>query len=72
VGNPAEETCCYPNDAMLHLGDFLSILDRKKSNNFSAPGSDPVPAAPIFRRRSEPRQAMPRFPAFTRDEFIVE
>ena len=24
VGNPAEETCCYPNKAMLQPGDVLS------------------------------------------------
>jgi hypothetical protein len=24
VGNPAEETCCYPNAAMLHSRIFLS------------------------------------------------
>jgi hypothetical protein len=26
VGNPAEETCCYPNKAMLQAGDGLSRL----------------------------------------------
>jgi hypothetical protein len=26
VGNPAEETCCYPNNAMLQLGNSLSIF----------------------------------------------
>ena len=25
VGNPAEETCCYPNTAMLQFGNALSI-----------------------------------------------
>jgi hypothetical protein len=25
VGNPAEETCCYPNDKMLQAGNGLSI-----------------------------------------------
>jgi hypothetical protein len=24
VGNPAEETCCYPNETMLQPGDLLS------------------------------------------------
>ena len=24
VGNPAEETCCYPNEKMLHSGNTLS------------------------------------------------
>ena len=24
VGNPAEETCCYPNKAMLQFGNALS------------------------------------------------
>jgi len=24
VGNPAEETCCYPNEAMLHSRNTLS------------------------------------------------
>ena len=26
VGNPAEETCCYPNAAMLQSGNALSML----------------------------------------------
>ena len=26
VGNPAEETCCYPNDAMLQFGNSLSNI----------------------------------------------
>ena len=25
VGNPAEETCCYPNDLMLRFCNVLSI-----------------------------------------------
>ena len=28
VGNPAEETCCYPNGTMLHSHDFLSTEPR--------------------------------------------
>ncbi len=27
MGNPAEETCCYPNTAMLQFGNSLSILN---------------------------------------------
>jgi len=26
VGNPAEETCCYPNTATLQFGNVLSIF----------------------------------------------
>jgi len=26
VGNPAEETCCYPNKVMLHFSDALSTF----------------------------------------------
>jgi hypothetical protein len=27
VGNPAEETCCYPNNAMLQLSNALSTTN---------------------------------------------
>ena len=28
VGNPAEETCCYPNNLLLQIGNILSIICR--------------------------------------------
>lgn len=29
VGNPAEETCCYPNTVMLQSGNNLSTIESK-------------------------------------------
>ena len=36
VGNPAEETCCYPNTGMLQSGNNLSTFERKivRKNRF--------------------------------------
>jgi hypothetical protein len=31
VGNPAEETYCYPNEEMLQSGNNLSTVSRKKT-----------------------------------------
>ena len=37
VGNPAEETCCYPNEAMLQSGNDLSTTEHtiKRKIRFS-------------------------------------
>ena len=36
VGNPAEETCCYPNTGMLQSGNNLATFERKlvRKNRF--------------------------------------
>ena len=30
VGNPAEETYCYPNETMLQFRNVMSILEKEK------------------------------------------
>ena len=73
VGNPAEETYCYPNDAMLQFCNILSILEVQRkaiflghltlSRNWSADLPPPLRIS---------RQPMYRFPAFTPGEFALE
>jgi hypothetical protein len=42
VGNPAEETCCYPNKAMLHSRNALS------TSRPAPPAADLQPLRRIF------------------------
>jgi hypothetical protein len=75
VGNPAEETCCYPNTAMLQPGNNLSTPRNTQKNAgircLSVPVnkfSETFPLAKLWLARSWPRKTR----LFNETPFIIK